>query len=204
MEDYVEGRYNGPKFQSEKEILRQTTQGLAHLHSLEIIHRDIKPTNILVFVPEGDDDFTRPLVKLGDFGIAKILKANSNDFTNTSVTNPKGTRGWMPPEQYDATRFDFKVDIFPLGCIFAYALSGGRHPFGEDTDERIFRVRKHQRIPNDFKKYLKQSACNSEEAVAFKLIKCMLDMDPNKRPTAENVLMNLYFTIYSVKIFNAV
>ena len=52
LEDYVKGKFNtGPKFKSEREVLHQVSKGLAHLHQLTIVHRDIKPTNILIFVP---------------------------------------------------------------------------------------------------------------------------------------------------------
>lgn len=74
LEDYVKGNYQGPRFQDEKEILRQVTQGLAHLHSKEIVHRDIKPTNILIFVPDGCR--SRPQAKLADFGLSKILSVD--------------------------------------------------------------------------------------------------------------------------------
>jgi len=67
---------------------RQVTKGLAHLHQLGIVHRDIKPTNILIFVPDGD---TEPQMKPADFDISKILKNDQDSFTNTSVTNPNGT-----------------------------------------------------------------------------------------------------------------
>ena len=46
--------YQGPRFGSEWKMLRQITPGLEHLHELEIVYRDIKPINILIFVPEGD------------------------------------------------------------------------------------------------------------------------------------------------------
>ena len=122
LEDYVKEKYQGPKFRNEIEMLFQVTRGLAHLHGLNIVHRDLKPNNILIFVP--NDHGAEPLIKLADFGISKGLNTGRDDFTNTSVTNPSGTRGWMAPEVYKMQRFDLKVDIFPLGCIFAYTLSG--------------------------------------------------------------------------------
>lgn len=51
LEDYLNGKYQGPRFRNLKEILCQVTRGLAHLHELKIVHRDIKPTNLLIFVP---------------------------------------------------------------------------------------------------------------------------------------------------------
>ncbi len=140
LEDYVKGNYQGPRFLNEKEILRQVTQGLAHLHRNGIVHRDIKPTNILIFVRDQGSETEEPLIKLADFGISKALNAEREDYTNTSVANPSGTKGWMAPGVYKLNRFDSKVDIFPLGCIFAYTLTGGKHPFGEKNNERIIRI----------------------------------------------------------------
>jgi len=55
------------------------------------------------------------------------------------MVNPKGTRGWMAPEQYGSARLGGEVDIFALGCIFGYTLSTeGKHPFGDDLDERVY------------------------------------------------------------------
>jgi len=128
LDEYFNGKYQGPRFRDEREILRQVTRGLAHLHKLKIVHRDIKPANLLIFVPT-DEFNNKPLMKLADFDISKMLKANINmDFTNTSLTNPSGSRGWMAPEVYQSHRFDFKVDVWALGLIFGFTLSGGKHP----------------------------------------------------------------------------
>ena len=193
--DYIKGIYRGPKFQNEKEILFQVTQGLAHLHSLNIVHRDIKPQNILIFVPDGHG--VEPLVKLADFGISKGLNTDREDFTNTSVMNPSGTRGWMAPEVYQMERCDCKVDIFPLGCIFAYTLSGGKHPFGDDQDKRLLRIKRKEPMLM-VKEHLKESY--SRDGVAFELIKSMLEMDPYKRPSTENVLNSTFFHVFLLTI----
>jgi len=96
LEDYIIGnKYQGPRFPNEKEMLHQLTQGLDHLHKLKIVHRDIKPTNILIFINN-----LQPQIKLADFDIAKMIKTdrpNMNnmvlEFTNTNLTNPNGLRG---------------------------------------------------------------------------------------------------------------
>lgn len=183
LEDYFCGKYKGPRFINDIEILHQVTQGLAHLHSKNVVHRDIKPTNILIFVTQSQK---RPKVKLADFGISRILKTGREDFTNTSVTNPKGTRGWMGPEVYECDRFDFSVDIWALGLIFAYTLSkGNKHPFGDESNERIFRIKRKEpmlMVQEDLK------VPYSRDGVAFRLIQSMLEMDPSKRPTATDIL----------------
>lgn len=201
LEDYFNGNYQGPRFLNEWEIVHQVTAGLTHLHSLGIVHRDIKPKNILIFVPpkpSSSSSFsTRPQVKLADFGISKILKDGKNDFTNTNVTDPSGTRGWISPEQYDSTRFGFKVDIFSLGCILGYTLSGGtKHPFGDDDDFNYIKIANRivQREPilmvqEDLKK-----AYNRAD-VAFELMQSMLNTDPQKRCIPNRCVFNLVINI---------
>jgi len=143
LQDLIEGTYEGPSFDNEKRILRQVTKGLAYLHSLDIVHLDIKPTNVLIFVPELGTMPVKPKMKLADFGLCKVLKKDQHrrEFSNTNMSNPNGTMGWMAPELYQSDRCDYKVDIFPLGCIFSYTLSGGKHPFGEDENERSILIK---------------------------------------------------------------
>lgn len=188
LKDYVEGKCKGPKIDDERDLLVQTTRGLAHLHSLKIIHGDMKPTNCLIFQPEGH---VNPLIKLADFGLSKLLKEEEIDASNTSMTNPAGTRGWMAPEQYNSARYGREVDIFALGCIFGYTLSvGGKHPFGDDIDDRIYFVKRG--LPmiltnQDLKgRY-------SGDGISFRLIKSMLNMEPAYRPTALEILNDAFF-----------
>lgn len=154
-----------------------------------MIHRDITPKNILIFVPddEGAKLMLKPLVKLADFGLSKLLKPKQDDITNSNVTNPSGTRGWMAPEMYKSTRYNFKVDIFPLGCIFAYTLNGGKHPFGDDADERSYKIKNQismQLVLDD-----------SKNDSAFELIQSMIEFEPQKRPTSEQVLSHSFFKV---------
>lgn len=136
----MEGTYTGPPFKDKKQILHQVTKGLAYLHRENVVHGDIKPTNILIFVLELSKMNVKPKMKLADFGLHRLFEQDQRDFTNSSITELNSTIGWMAPEKYRFDRFDFKVDIFPLGCIFAYTLSGGKHPFGEDAHNRFIRI----------------------------------------------------------------
>jgi len=204
---------------------------------LKIVHRDIKPKNILIFVPSAEDDddahyIIRPRMKLADFGLCKILnqqtskeelgessssgskclvedsvecrllqtKLSGGDkgcFTNTSLTNPRGTLGWMAPELFKEERLDyFKVDIWALGCIFAYTLTWGKHPFGDDPDKRMDRIIKKEPmvlVQEDLNVLRLLSPTKRSEA--FDLIKSMLDVNPTSRPSVGEILGNPFFSI---------
>lgn len=141
LEDYINRIYQGPRFKNDREILHQLALGVDHLHENFISHGHIKPTNILVFVPSAADAGfkTFPLMKLADFGISNNFKADEEDDKNTHMRYPIGTKGWSAPEIYSV---DFKVDIWALGCIFAYILSeGNKHPFGDDAEERVLWIK---------------------------------------------------------------
>jgi len=194
LQEYVENTYNRPKFESERDILFQLTQGLAHLHGLDIVHRDIKPTNILIYVPPSSSERpnaeSNPQVKLADFGRSKTIK---DDFTNTSMSNPRGTRGWISPELYKNQRAGPKVDIFALGLIFGYTLSGGKHPFGDDPDKRSVRIKDKKpmlMVRNDLKE--PYSLENNE---AFDLTKSMLDINHEERPSVKEITNSLFFPV---------
>ena len=114
-------------------------------------------------------------MKLADFGLSKILQSEQFDLSTKNKTNPGGTRGWIAPELYEG-RYDYKVDIFPLGCLFGYTLSNGKHPFGEDV-ERSFRIMKKREPKFLAKNNMKEPY--SKDDVAFNLIKSMIKMEPN-------------------------
>ncbi len=92
--------------------------------------------------------------------------------------------------------FDFKVDIWSLGCIFSYTLSKGNHPFGNDNiDERIARIIRKELmllVQDDLKKSY------SRDGVAFALIQSMLEIEPSKRPTITDVEKSAIFSLFSV------
>ena len=96
---------------------------LRHAHEMNLIHRDIKPDNILVN--------QKGLVKVSDFGLAKAL--DDEDMSMTQSGTGLGTPLYMPPEQArDAKNVDHRTDIYALGCTFYYMLTG-QLPFQGDT-----------------------------------------------------------------------
>jgi predicted Ser/Thr protein kinase len=98
-------------------IAEQVCNGLAYAHKRRVIHRDIKPANIFIA-----EDGT---VKLGDFGLARVL--NELKIRKTEI---RGTPLYMAPEQIRGTDIDFRVDLYAVGCTL-FELLTGRPPFIE-------------------------------------------------------------------------
>lgn len=177
----------------ERMILYQVTKGLAYLHSKKIVHRDIKPTNILILVPDHSGGLnSKPQMKIGDFGLSEVLKSEQEDLSTQNKTNPRGTRGWIAPELHErGRRYSNKVDIFPLGCIFGYTMSKGKnHPFGEEA-ERSFRIINRKRPKFLSLEDLKGPFSN--DRLAIELINSMIQMEPKERPSAEDIVKDPFF-----------
>lgn len=96
-------------------------RALAEVHALGLVHRDVKPANILV-----DGEGASPAVRLCDFGIARPALAAGDD--QVTAAGRPGTPSFMAPEQVDGQEVDARSDVYALGCTL-YALLAGRPPF---------------------------------------------------------------------------
>lgn len=200
------------------EILNQITAGLLYLHSLKIVHRDIKPQNILVSAPKSNPAVPsihqQPRLLISDFGLCKKLEADQNSFRATTA-HAAGTSGWRAPEllvdddpnlrpipaatetnnseplvvdsqtKRSATR---AIDIFSLGCIFYYCLTGGSHPF--DKDGKFMR---EANIVKGFYDISSLECLGDYQWEAKDLISGMLNHDPKLRPDAATILRHPFF-----------
>ena len=110
-------------------LLRQVCAALREAHAIQLIHRDVKPANIIVGERGGVPD----VVKLLDFGIVRPLGLDSAAETLTTGGRLLGTPAYMSPEQIrgDAT-VDARSDIYSLGAV-GYLLVTGRPPFARDS-----------------------------------------------------------------------
>lgn len=113
LDSYVRGDYKGSVIITDvRAILKQITAGVGHLHSLQIVHGDLKPTNILVSQKVGE---MTPHIKVADFGLShKAANQRGNGFLTAH------TQGWMCP--FDSDDDDPAFDIFSLGLLFVFTL----------------------------------------------------------------------------------
>ncbi len=101
---------------------------MQHAHDRGMVHRDIKPANLMLA-----RDGKKPIVKVLDFGLAKVTSEGQADNALTREGQMLGTPDYIAPEQIrDAQSADIRADIYSLGCTFYYLLSGGP-PFGGDN-----------------------------------------------------------------------
>ena len=109
-----------------KRVFSQIAATLEQAHRAGIIHRDMKPDNVVLVEQDGDPFF----VKLVDFGIAKMTQAKASNLTETGVI--LGTPYYMSPEQARGEALDHRSDIYAVG-VMMYRAFTGRLPFVADT-----------------------------------------------------------------------
>jgi serine/threonine protein kinase len=111
-------------------IARQTAAGLAHAANHGVVHRDIKPGNLLLVEPPEGVPFPpdMPLVKIADFGLAILTNSENSGTRLTSDNTTVGSPHYMAPEQFQQSDVDLRADIYSLGATVFQMLSG-KPPF---------------------------------------------------------------------------
>lgn len=127
-------------------IFAQACAGLAHAHSKGVIHRDLKPGNIMLVEFDQRKDF----VKIVDFGIAKVLPSGdeSESAHLTQTGEVFGSPLYMSPEQCRGRNLDIRSDIYSLGCVMYRTLTGSSPFFGQDPMECMYK--QVNEAPNKF------------------------------------------------------
>jgi serine/threonine-protein kinase/endoribonuclease IRE1 len=131
-------KYRGP-MPAETEVLLQLAKGLEYIHQMGLVHRDIKPQNVLIRL----DSTTRRVVMKWAFGYSKKV----NERGSFSMSGVRGTYDYFAPEilkllddessteNEDKKRGTVKNDVFAEGLVFGYFISGGVHPFGTTSHQ---------------------------------------------------------------------
>ncbi len=158
-------------------LLRQIADGVDAAHELGILHRDLKPANIFIMQKgKGGDGF----VKVGDFGLAKIVNQTVTDTASKATPSSRGIIGtpeFMSPEQMQPEMgVDKRADLYALGTI-AYLMLGGKTPFTGDMMQLIMQKIMHKPPP--------LSSIRSDiPADVDKVIMQALEIDPANRPSS--------------------
>jgi tetratricopeptide (TPR) repeat protein len=114
-------------------VARHVLSGLSHAHKAGIVHRDVKPENVMLVRHEGDADFA----KLFDFGIVKLMEAEGEASANlTRLGQRFGTPAYMSPEQALGRSVDARSDLYSL-TVMLYEMLTGRQLFEADDAEGL-------------------------------------------------------------------
>lgn len=177
--DYIANRPPGLAEHIAREITRQILSAVSYLHSNNIVHRDIKPENVLV-VSEN------PLhVQLTDFGFANFVDPESES-PHEDMKSVVGTGCYMSPEVIDARGHGKPVDLFAVGVVM-YKMLTGKLPFEGETLKECYATLM-SRAPS----FSAQPWGILSPHAEF-LCRSMLDVEPNRRPTADQALGNKWF-----------
>jgi len=128
------------------ECIRQAALGLQHAFEQGMVHRDVKPSNLLVTQNENNDGL--PLVKILDLGLARFVSETQEEGDLTRSGQVLGTPDYIAPEQARNTKTaDIRADIFSLGCTL-FELLTGRLPFpGSNVMEKLMARASHDAPP---------------------------------------------------------
>ncbi len=163
-------------------VCRDVACALESAHASDVIHRDVKPENIMLQRSKGDaagSDF--PFVpKLVDFGIAR------SETGTDGLTNPGeviGTCSTMAPEQFDATQtIDHRADIYALGCVLFHSLTG-RAAFPEKSVAAVVASKQFGKVPDP-----RDVVAELPDSVV-RLVRSMLQKDRDDRPATYVALL---------------
>lgn len=152
------------------QIALQIARSLREAHRLDVIHRDLKPGNVLLTRHGDEDDF----VKVLDFGLVKALdKEGEEELTKAGLF--MGSPKYMSPEQIRGEEIDGRSDVYSLG-VMMYQMLAGRVPFDRDTAVKVLMAHMQEPVPS-----LPRS--DVPPALEQLTMRC-LEKNPNNRPAS--------------------
>jgi serine/threonine-protein kinase len=184
--EYISGVTLGEKVQAgalpEADVLqlgRQVAEALEAAHEQGLVHRDLKPGNIMVT--------SKGLVKVLDFGLAKLLQPSgpldkTMTLTSTGTQSLTGTLPYMAPEQLEGREADGRTDIHALGAIL-YKLATGRRPYPQENPSEVMYAILHK--PPEPPNSLGVQISEGLERIIFKC----LEKDPASRYSSAKELI---------------
>ncbi|KAL0232701.1 hypothetical protein GEMRC1_011448 [Eukaryota sp. GEM-RC1] len=199
LRKYMEAR-RGLSMTEVRNFLYQLLRGTAYIHSRKVLHRDLKPQNLLIDTKSGT-------LKLADFGLARAFGVPVRFYTHEVVTL------WYRSLDVllGSRTYDTAIDMWSIGCIFAEMVNGRPlFPGANDGDEvlKIFKILgtpsvqdypELEQLP-EYKPPLPfhpgrplESVCPRLDAVGIHLLRSMLQYDPSKRISAKDALRHPFF-----------
>src|SRR5947208_14355133 len=171
------------------EVIEQTARGLAAAEACGVVHRDIKPSNIML---ELDPGGCAPIVKVIDYGVAKVVACGTARGADQTQTGFIGTPAFASPEQFVSvwqTPIDTRADIYSLGATFWYLLTGSVPFVGRTLRE--LHERQQEPLP------VAQFNSFHVPSRVLGLLKSMLAPDPKDRPQTARELLSAIHRCYT-------
>lgn len=167
-------------------IFRGLCDGVAFAHAKGIVHRGLKPSNVLLKAEMGTGERLELIVKIADFGVAKALAPEVGKFGGlTTVNTGLGTWGYAAPEQIrDASTVDHRADLYAMGCLL-YELLCGVPPFAHLAQFEAFQAQREgrYRAPRELVPGLPEGL--------YQLIDSLLAPDPARRPPSVEAVVRV-------------
>eukprot|EP00092_Neocalanus_flemingeri_P064939 GFUD01078885.1.p1 GENE.GFUD01078885.1~~GFUD01078885.1.p1 ORF type:complete len:275 (-),score=49.33 GFUD01078885.1:169-993(-) len=162
-------------------VLNHLSSALKYLHAQrpkQILHRDLKPDNILGVNEWSKEERSHKITwKLADFGIAKLLNRDAQEAYYGAES--EGVPTYMAPEVYDDyEKFSAASDVWSLGCVIAFRINKGRHVFYTQEDVQSYAGQEHVVDDDSYEDYSQD---------LLQLVFRMLSADDDERPTAKDV-----------------
>lgn len=164
-------------------IFQQICEALIHAHMKGVVHRDLKPSNI--FITKNADDVE--VVKLVDFGIAKLQYREQDSTRLTQTGALVGCPLYMSPEQCRADQQDARSDIYSLGCVMYHAIAG-RPPFSGANSVKVI-LQHVKQAPTAFEH--ENGGSETEKALQTCILRCLEKNPADRFQSTDELLVQL-------------
>lgn len=169
-------------------LMTQVASALTVAHEMGIIHRDLKPGNIMLLRERGEDGELREVVKVCDFGLAKILDVNPDELSHGPLTKAGvifGTPAYMAPEQASGEPLDGLADLYSVGVIM-FRMATGQPLFRADSTTALLMKQIMEAAPPVLSK-----APDLDPRLAALIDKCLLKKKEDRVPSMRDLLIGL-------------